>query len=298
MRRASDLVIRTFASRGHQFVKRDGRSLLFKRDGGDIRIFIFKEKLTVALASELPAGMKIAVCLSGWEEGVDTVDGKIELWDKDRFYLVLGESLFEAAMNADVTMHALKTQKGKRKRAGLPEGKEEGIVQNNVTPEMAQELGLRVEGFRHEMRLLPWFILDLVYPENEKEKPISIAVDAMTGKATRWNSMLVLKDDIAWPQTLQEPKVSAEEALAKALDEVAAIEGRRSTVVRKDYETVTVVDRIKSFDRKNVKVIRHGLFHFPVWVIEGVRGLMIINGFTGDVIEESFLEEISDELNG
>jgi hypothetical protein len=295
MKRASDLVIRTFASQGHQFLKREGRSLLFKRDGEMVRIYLFKETVTQALLDDLPPGRKVVVCLSGWAPDIKLPDDGSELWDRDRFYARLGESVFEAAMSASVTSHIFTLSKERRKKGGMPEGKEEGIVANNVSPEKAQEIGKRIEGFKHELRLIPWYILDLVFTEHEKERPVSIAVDALTGKTTHWNSMLVLKDDIAWPQTLQEPKVSADEALAKAIDEIASIEGKRSMIVKKDYETVTVVDRVRTFDRRGVRLIRSGLFHFPIWVIEGVKGIVIINGFTGDVIEESFLEDVADD---
>jgi len=295
MRRASDLVIQTFELQGHRFLRRDGRSLVFKRDGAELRIYVFREKLTSGALAALPEGRKVVVCLSGWEPDVGPSDSVTELWDKGRFFSLLGESMFEVAMNQKVTSHIFKLPRDRKGKPHLPEGKDEGIVHNNVDQKKAEELGRRVEGFSHELRLVPWFVLDLSYKEQDKERAISIAVDAITGRSMRWNSMLVLKDDIAWPHSLQEPKLSADDAIEKAMEAVISIEGKRSRFVKEEFETVTVVDRVTSFDRSSIRLIRIGLFHFPIWVIEGVKGVMIINGFTGDVIEESFLEDDADD---
>lgn len=295
MRRASDLVIQTFELQGHRFLRRDGRSLVFRKDGEEMRIYVFREKLTVDALAGLPEGRKVVVCLSGWEEEVEPSDGVADLWDKDRFFSRLGESMFEVAMSARVTSHIFKLPRDRKGKPHLPEGKEEGIVHNNVDQKKAEELGRRVEGFSHELRLVPWYVLDLVYKEQEKERAISFAVDAITGRSVRWNSMLVLKDDIAWPHSLQEPMISADDAIAKAMEEVISFEGKRSRFVKEELETVTVVDRIPTFDRSSIRLVRIGLFYFPIWIIEGVKGVMIINGFTGDVIEESFLEDDADD---
>jgi hypothetical protein len=198
--------------------------------------------------------------------------------------------MFESALTSGVRSHIFRLPRGRRGKGYIPEEREEGIVQNNVDIDKVKDLGKRVDGFHYEMRLLPWYLIDLSYKESGKDRVVSLAIDATTGRGVKWTSMLVLKDDIAWPYNLLEPKVSAEDAIAIAKKTLISMESKKLKLITEELETATVIDRVPVFDHHSIRVMRIRLFHFPVWIVEGIKGMMIINGATGEVIEESFFE--------
>jgi len=289
MKRPSELIVQTFELQGYRFQGREQRSLIFMKDHQRVRVYLFREKLTREALSNLPEERKIVICLSGWEDGLEP-DPLTEIWDRNRFFSLLGESMFESALTSGVRSHIFRLPRGRRGKGYIPEEREEGIVQNNVDIDKVKDLGKRVDGFHYEMRLLPWYLIDLSYKESGKDRMVSLAIDATTGRGVKWTSMLVLKDDIAWPYNLLEPKVSAEDAIAIAKKTLISMESKKLKLITEELETATVIDRVPVFDHHSIRVMRIRLFHFPVWIVEGIKGMMIINGATGEVIEESFFE--------
>jgi hypothetical protein len=168
------------------------------------------------------------------------------------------------------------------------------IVKPIVNANDAKEIGSKtVEGFRFKLELVPHFVYRYACALYIDEHRLgmqegTIAINAMTNEPAEWpeNTELVLNID----QTHQrlEPSIDIEEARAFALDEIMVRHTAERDVVR-ESGNVTVTERKKVMPKRSEVVLESlGVYYLPVWCVEGVKGVMVLNAGTGKVISEDY----------
>ncbi|MCE5295790.1 MAG: hypothetical protein LLG16_01630 [Euryarchaeota archaeon] len=168
------------------------------------------------------------------------------------------------------------------------------IVKPIVNASDAKEIGAKtVKGFRFRLELVPHYIYRYACALYIDEHRLgmqegTIAINAMTNEPADWpdNTEFVLSID----QTHQrlEPMIDIDEARAFVLDEIMGRHTAERDVVR-ESGNVTVTERKKVTPKRDEIVLESlGVHYLPVWCVEGVKGVMVLNAGTGKVISEDY----------
>ncbi|MFA5312503.1 MAG: hypothetical protein WC375_04170 [Methanomassiliicoccales archaeon] len=171
------------------------------------------------------------------------------------------------------------------------------IVKPIVNANDAKEIGAKtVKGFRFRLELVPHYIYRYACALYIDEHRLgmqegTIAINAMTNEPAEWpdNTEFVLSID----QTHQrlEPMIDIDESRALVLDEIMTRHTAERDVV-KESGNVTVTERKKVMPKRDEIVLESlGVYYLPVWCVEGVNGVMVLNAGTGKVISEDYYSQ-------
>jgi len=170
----------------------------------------------------------------------------------------------------------------------------ERIVRPTIDVQDVKEIGMRtVGGFRHRLELVPYFVFDYscVLFSGEKalrEETGRLAVNALTSKVEAWSSRMELVYALEQGHRRLEPAIDLEAARSLAQQQVIKVHTQEQEVVM-DQSHVTVVEKRKVSPHHDQIVLQPlGVFYLPVWCVEGVHGVMIVNAGTGKIISEDY----------
>jgi hypothetical protein len=110
----------------------------------------------------------------------------------------------------------------------------------------------------------------------------------MTHEPADWpeNTECVLSIDQSHQRL--EPLIDLEDSKAFALDEIMIRHTAERDVV-KESGAVTLTERKKVMPKRSEIVLESlGVHYLPVWCVEGVKGVMVLNAGTGKVISEDY----------
>lgn len=176
------------------------------------------------------------------------------------------------------------------------EGAEVGerIIRPTIDSRDVKEIGMRtVGGFRQRLELVPYYIFDYscpLYLTNELvgEEKGSLGVNALTKKVEPWDDRLEVVFALEHGHRKAEPTFEEEVAADLAKKEIVRLHTAEREVVRDDGH-VTLTERKKVAPRlDDVHLDGKGIFYLPVWCVEGIHGVMIINAGTGKIVSEDF----------
>ncbi|MEM0449209.1 MAG: hypothetical protein QW520_05245, partial [Methanomassiliicoccales archaeon] len=129
-----------------------------------------------------------------------------------------------------------------------------------------------------------------IYCGNEVvgEEQGRLAVNALTRKVEVWSEKLDVVYTLEAAHHKATPSFGQEEADELARKEVLRLHSREKEMVR-DEGHVTMTERKRVAPRANdIHLDRKGIFYLPIWCIEGIYGVMIINAGTGKIVSEDF----------
>lgn len=150
-----------------------------------------------------------------------------------------------------------------------------------------------IGGFRHRLELVPHYVFEYrcsldVNGEEMISKSGRLAVNALTRKVEPW------RDDFDTVYALElnhrrlEPMIDVDEARTAIREEVIRLHTYERELIRDDGKVTVMEKKILSPSPSDVVLAGQGLFYLPVWCVEGVHGVMIINAGTGKVISEDY----------
>ena len=170
----------------------------------------------------------------------------------------------------------------------------EKIVKPVLEPDDVKEIGTRtVGGFRFKLELVPHYLYRYacsLYIDEHKlgVQEGTLAINALTHKSSEWPEKPELVFNLDQSHQRLEPSIDIEEGRTIALDEIVAKHTAERDVVR-ETGSVTVTERKKVSPRRDEIVLETmGVFYLPVWCVEGVKGVIILNAGTGKVISEDY----------
>ena len=170
----------------------------------------------------------------------------------------------------------------------------ERIIRPTIDVHDVKEIGMRtVGGFRHRLELIPHYLFDYTCEVMLGGKAVAtekgrISVNALTKKAESWTGSLDVVYALEQGHRRLDPTIVEEAAEEIAKDEVVRLHTAEKEVVN-DQEHVTVKERKKVAPvRDNVLLTPLGLYYLPVWCVEGIHGVMLINAGTGKIVSEDY----------
>lgn len=150
-----------------------------------------------------------------------------------------------------------------------------------------------VGGFRHRLELVPYYVFDYACALYLDEDRVStengtLAINALTRKVESWPGSLEVVYAIESNHRRLEPMIDLEEAKAILHREVIQRHTYEKELIR-DEGSVTVIEKkVLSPKDEDVLLDPLGIYYLPIWCVEGVHGVMIINAGTGKVISEDY----------
>jgi hypothetical protein len=168
----------------------------------------------------------------------------------------------------------------------------EHIVRPFMTAADVHEIGSKtVGGFRYRLELVPHHIFryDAKIGLDGMECGSvngQIAVNALTGALAEWPADCEAVAMIEEPHRVLEPIVDREEAAATAKKGVTALHTTERDMVREARGAV-ITERKKMMPMEAALHLEGmGLFYLPIWLVEGLRGVLIVNAATGKIVSE------------
>jgi hypothetical protein len=150
-----------------------------------------------------------------------------------------------------------------------------------------------VGGFRHRLELVPHFVFEYrckleVNGEEMVSKSGMLAVNALTRKVEVWKEEFDTVYAIELNHRRLEPMIDIDEAREAVQEEVISLHTYEKELIKDDGKVTVMEKKVLSPNPEDVVLAGNGLFYLPVWCIEGVHGVMIINAGTGKIISEDY----------
>lgn len=150
-----------------------------------------------------------------------------------------------------------------------------------------------VGGFRQHLELVPYYVFDYSCPlylgiELVGEEKGRLGVNALTKKVEPWDERLEVVYALEQGHRKAEPAFGEDLAVELARREVVRMHTAEREVVR-EAGHATLTERKRVAPRlDDVHLNGRGTYYLPIWCIEGIHGVMIINAGTGKIISEDF----------
>ncbi|MFP4546419.1 MAG: hypothetical protein ACLFPN_06180, partial [Methanomassiliicoccales archaeon] len=88
-----------------------------------------------------------------------------------------------------------------------------------------------------------------------------------------------------------EPMIDSEEASRLVREEVVRVHTYERELIREEGHATVMERKTLSPSSEEVSLRPEGIFYLPIWCVEGVHGVMIINAGTGKIISEDYYRE-------
>jgi len=300
-------VTEVLLSRGFVVTEQDP-FLLAKKGEVEVAICLIgagEEKLLPAFLDRFKRfkGKKLVVSIVPVPEiPPERLDSNLIIWDREALAQEIGRTHLEKLVGdsdhglvdelvAD-DYPRMMTQADIRKLEGAEVG--ERIIRPTIDPRDVKEIGMRsVGGFRQKLELVPYYVFDFscpLYLGNElvDEEKGRLGVNALTKRVEPWSDLLEVVYSLEQDHRKAKPTFDEQVAIDLAKKEVVRLHSAEREVVR-DEGHVTITEKKKIAPRlDDVHLESKGLFYLPIWCVEGIHGVMIINAGTGKIVSEDF----------
>ncbi|MFH0816495.1 MAG: hypothetical protein V1934_06750 [Methanobacteriota archaeon] len=171
----------------------------------------------------------------------------------------------------------------------------EKILKPSITIEHVKEISEKTTGgYKFELELVPYYfyeyfcIMKISGIESPDKRTGNIGVNALTGLAQPWEPLPEVVSDIDEPHVRLEPKVPQADADGSAMKKVVEMHTEEvERVVEKGHARIydKIVVKPESGD---VTLTPKGLLYVPMWCVEGLHGVMVLNAVTAKVVSEEY----------
>ena len=156
--------------------------------------------------------------------------------------------------------------------------------------------GQRVGGFRYRLELVPHYVhrysCSLFIDEHRLgTKTGTVAINALTGKSTEWQDGVELTAALHQSHQRLEPNLDPEDAQRLAIEEVVRRHTSEQDFVRESGPAVVTERKTVGPKREQIALEDLGIYYLPLWCVEGVRGVMIIDAGTGRTMSEDLYSQ-------
>ncbi|MFP4169537.1 MAG: hypothetical protein ACLFUV_00700 [Methanomassiliicoccales archaeon] len=153
-----------------------------------------------------------------------------------------------------------------------------------------------VGGFRHRLELVPYYVFGYscslyVNGESFSSKEGTLSVNALTKKVERWRDDFETVDSVELNHQRMEPMIDSEEASRLVREEVVRVHTYERELIREEGHATVMERETLSPSSEEISLRTEGIFYLPIWCVEGVHGVMIINAGTGKIISEDYYRE-------
>jgi hypothetical protein len=227
----------------------------------------------------------------------------ISVWDRAGLEEEIGAAVvthLDAEKGGLFAMLAVRQIEAVPKDASLPLLVEEDvpgerILKPTVTADDAKEISSKtIGGYKYELELVPYYffdyfcILKVSGIESPDKRTGVIGVNALTGEAQPWKALGEVVQDLSEPHIRLEPKIEPADAERGALERVVRLHTEEvERVTEKGH--ATIIDKmVVAPGHGDVTLTSKGLVYVPMWCVEGLHGVMVLNAALGKVVSEEF----------
>ena len=175
----------------------------------------------------------------------------------------------------------------------------EKIVKPVVDVEDVKQIAAQtVAGFRHRLELVPHYVFNYKAPLYIDENKLGVetgllAVNALTHKVDVWPADLDIVFSLEVTHKRLEPLIDTEEAKNMVKQEIMKRHTFERDIVKEENHVTMTEKKLVSPKQDSIELEDMGIFYLPIWCIEGVKGVMILNASTGKIISEDYYRELS-----
>lgn len=233
---------------------------------------------------------------------VETLDRSVTIWDRDALEHEIGRTRIEKVMGD--TDHGLVDElvADDFPKMVSPELLEdiaepsvgERIVRPVIGVDDVKELSRQtVAGFRHRLELVPHYVYGYVCPLYMGGEKISVekgtlSINGLTHKVESWSEKTDVVYALEVAHKTLEPSIGMEDAKRLARRELIRVNSYDKENIREENH-VTITEKKKVSPKEDEIVLEdRGMFYIPIWCVEGVHGIMVINAGTGKIVSEDY----------
>jgi hypothetical protein len=175
----------------------------------------------------------------------------------------------------------------------------EKIVKPIVDVEDVKQIAAQtVAGFRHRLELVPHYVFSYKAPLYIDDNKLGVetgllAVNGLTHKVDSWPADLNIVFSLEMTHKRLEPLIDTEEARNLVMQEVVKRHTFERDIVKEENHVTMTEKKTVSPKSDSIELTDMGVFYLPIWCIEGVKGVMILNASTGKIISEDYYRELS-----
>lgn len=294
-------------SRDFEVWEEDGR--LFGRKGDTNVVFCllpdYDEEEAGRFLEELEdfQGSKIIATLDTLPEGSQrSVEPKVFTWDREAIEHEIGRTRVERILGEED--HGLLDEISADDYPRMVSQEElemmdvaevgERIIRPVIDIDDVKEISRQtIGGFRHRLELVPHYIFEYrCRLEFNGEEMVSktglLAVNALTRKVEPWQDDFETVFAIDLNHRRLEPMIDIDDAREAVRSEIIHMHTYERELIRDDGKVTVMEKKVLSPSPDDVVLAGKGIYYLPVWCVEGVHGVMIINAGTGKIISEDY----------
>jgi hypothetical protein len=301
------LVTEILQTREFQTMEENG--YLLARKGSSEVVFCLLSSLDKAAVDaflvrfkDRPAKKIIATLEAVPPSFVETLDRSVSVWDRDALEHEIGRTRIEKVMGDrdhglvdELVADDFPKMVSPELLENIPEPSVgERIVRPVIGADDVKELSRQtVAGFRHRLELVPHYVYGYVCPLYMGVEKVSVehgilSINGLTHKVESWSE----KTDVVYALEVAhkrlEPSIGREDAQRLARRELVRVNSYEKENIREENH-VTITEKKRVSPKEDEIVLEdRGIFYIPIWCVEGVHGIMIINAGTGKIVSEDY----------
>lgn len=301
------LVIEILQARDVQVTERDGY-LLARKGEREVPFCLLSSPDRIAVDAFLArfkdlSEKKVVAILEPMPQAfMSNLDRSITVWDKEALEHELGRTRIGKIMGTREPGLVDELLANDFPRMVSPalweEVKEPALGERIVRPviglEAVKEMSRQtVAGFVHRLELVPHFVYDYICPlymggERVGVEKGTLSINSLTQKVESWNDRAEVVYSLEMIHKTLEPSIGKEDAKRLARKELVKVNSYEREMIREENH-VTIIEKRKVAPREDeISLEDRGVFHIPIWCVEGVNGIMIVNAGTGKVLSEDY----------
>jgi hypothetical protein len=170
----------------------------------------------------------------------------------------------------------------------------ERIVRPVLGAEDIRELSRKtVSGFRYRLELVPHYVYGYICPLYMDAEKVGVergtlSVNGLTHKVESWNERTEVVYALEITHRTLEPAIVTEDARRLAKRELVRVNSYDKESIREENH-VTITEKRKVIPREDeIQLEDRGVFYIPIWCVEGVHGIIIVNASSGKIVSEDY----------
>ncbi len=233
------------------------------------------ERSILVTTEELPA------------ETRESISEETIVWDRNVLVEKLGEMVLEKSTLEGIE-EGEEGIKGPEKKFDfeIEHDTKEGILEPVIDFEEVSELGENlVGGFKYRLEVVPHYVFEYKI-ENEKEVEGKVYLNAVSGEINFWERPFKIISELKRSHVKLEPNIPEENSQEMTLK---SLQDKYTEKKEKRWEEngATIVEKSQEGPSEDdIKLEYKGMVYVPMWAVEGMDGIVVINAARGKIERE------------
>ncbi len=301
------VVAEILQARDFEVIERDGH-MVARKNGQEVLLFLMGTVDRAAADAFIAKcrghrGKKVIATLEAIPPAfLDGLDRSVTVWDRGALEHEIGRTRIERVVGERDHGLVDELMAEDYPRLVSPELLEdvkdasvgERIVRPVLGVEDIRELSRKtVSGFRYRLELVPHYVYGYICPLYMGEEKVGVergtlSVNALTHKVESWNDRTEVVYALEISHRTLEPAITTEDARRIAKRELVRVNSYDKESIREENH-VTITEKRRVTPREaEIHLEDRGIYYIPIWCVEGVHGIIIVNASSGKIVSEDY----------